>query len=81
MSEIINLRENQINAVQVSLNNDFQSGIHFHATGTGKSWIAMNIINQFNIKYPLHNIMWICEKKSILIEQFSKNNIKERNFL
>ena len=78
---MINLRENQINAVQVSLNNDFQSGIHFHATGTGKSWIAMNIINQFNIKYSLHNIMWICEKKSILIEQFSKNNIKERNFL
>ena len=75
MNEIINLRENQINAVQVSLNNDFQSGIHFHATGTGKSWIAMNIINQFNIKYPTNNIMWICEKKSILIEQFSKKNI------
>lgn len=81
MNQSINLRPNQIKALQVSLDNDFESGVHFHATGTGKSWIAMNIINNFNEKYPKANILWICEKKSILIEQFNKNNIKERNFL
>lgn len=81
MNESFQLRPNQTRALQLSIDNDFQSGIHFHATGTGKSWIAMNIIHNYNIKYPKHNILWICEKKSILIEQFNINNIKQRNFL
>ena len=79
--EINHLRKNQINAIQTSLDNNFHSGIHFHATGTGKSWIAMNIIHQYHLQYPTHNILWICEKKSILIEQFHSKNIKDRNFL
>ena len=53
------LRDNQINAINISINNDFDSGIHFHATGTGKSWIAMNIINEYNIRYPKNNILWL----------------------
>jgi len=75
-----NLRTNQKNAINESLKNDFQSGIHYHATGTGKSWIAMNIILQFHNKYPKNNIMWICEKKSILVEQFNISNLRERHF-
>jgi superfamily II DNA or RNA helicase len=74
------LRENQTNAIQVSLENDFESGVHYQATGTGKSWIAMHLIFEFHQKYPKSNIMWICEKKSILIEQFKYQNLKERNF-
>lgn len=74
------LRLNQINAIEESIKNDFQSGIHAHATGTGKSWIAMNIIKEYNKKYPTNNVLWICEKKSILIEQFDKKIIKKRNF-
>lgn len=74
------LRDNQINAINISINNDFDSGIHFHATGTGKSWIAMNIINEYNKKYPNNNIIWLCEKKSILIEQFNIDSLKSRNF-
>ena len=70
MNQSINLRPNQIKALQVSIDNDFESGIHFHATGTGKSWIAMNIIKNYNEKYPNGNILWICEKKSILINRF-----------
>ena len=75
-----NLRNNQKNAINISLDNDFQSGIHYHATGTGKSWIAMNIILQYHSKYPKNNIMWICEKKSILVEQFNISNLRERHF-
>jgi len=75
-----NLRPNQVRAIQQTINNDFTSGIHYHATGSGKSWIAMHIILEFYRKYPKHNVMWICEKKSILIEQFSRANLKERNF-
>lgn len=81
MNESRCLRRNQINALETSNDNDFKSGVHFHATGTGKSWIAMNIIRDYNIKYPKNNIVWICEKKSILIEQFNIDNIKQRNFL
>ena len=74
------LKNNQLNAINISNKNNFESGIHFHATGTGKSWIAMNIIKDYNIKYPLNNIIWLCEKKSILLEQFNLDLLKERNF-
>ena len=69
------LRVNQINAIKTSINNDFKSGVHFHATGTGKSWIAMNLLTEYNKLYNNHNILWICEKKSILIEQFENSNL------
>lgn len=74
------LRLNQINAIETSIRNDFTSGVHFHATGTGKSWIAMNLVAEYNKIYNNHNILWICEKKSILIEQFDNSNLKQRNF-
>ena len=74
------LNKNQINAIDTSINNDFQSGIHFHATGTGKSWIALELILAFNNKYKNTNIFWICERKSILIEQFSSKLLKERGY-
>jgi len=75
-----NLRPNQIRAIEETVSNDFNSGIHYHATGTGKSWIAMHIILRFHDNYPKANVMWICEKKSILIEQFNRANLKERHF-
>lgn len=74
------LRKNQIDAINCSINNDFESGIHFHTTGTGKSWIAMSILDEYNKKYPKKNVLWICERKDILKEQFSSKKIKERNF-
>ena len=64
------LRKNQLLAINNSISNDFQSGIHYHATGTGKSWIAMYILKEFNKKYPNKNVMWICERKDILKQQF-----------
>lgn len=74
------LRKNQRLAIETSISNDFESGVHFHATGTGKSWIAMNLVAEYNRKYPQHNILWICEKKTILIEQFESKNLKDRSF-
>ena len=80
----MNLNKNQIHAIQTSIENDFQSGIHFHATGTGKSWIGLELIMAFQQKYKnlqkIPNIFWICERKSILIEQFSNKLLKERGF-
>ena len=42
------LRVNQKIAIEKSIENDFTSGIHYHATGSGKSWIAMKIVEEFN---------------------------------
>ena len=74
------LRPNQIQAINISKENDFQSGIHYHATGTGKSWIAMYILKEYYTQYPKNNVFWICERKDILSQQFSKETIKNRNF-
>ena len=74
------LRKNQEVAVKISINNDFKSGIHFHATGTGKSHIALEIISEYHQRYPINNIIWLCEQKSILIEQFTRNNIKKKGY-
>ena len=74
------LRLNQKKAINISINNNFQSGIHFHATGTGKSWIALHIILEYQTRYPQNNILWLCEKKDILIQQFDKNTLQEKGF-
>ena len=70
------LRKNQILAIESSIKNDFQSGVHFHATGTGKSWIAFELVLRFIEKYPASNILWLCEQKTILNQQFNRNNLK-----
>ena len=67
------LRINQRNAINFSKNNNFESGVHFHATGTGKSWISLELILEYHNIYPDKNILWLCEQKSILIEQFNRN--------
>lgn len=38
------LRKNQLDAIQQSCSNDFQSGVHFHATGTGKCHLKDTLI-------------------------------------
>ena len=68
------LRANQLRAVEATTNNNFKSGVHFHATGTGKSWISLEIMVNYNNKYNNRNIIWMCEQKSILIEQFNKKH-------
>lgn len=66
------LRSNQQNAIKTSSSNDFENGVHFHATGTGKSIIILELIKQYNTKYPKNNILWLCETKSILSDQYNK---------
>ena len=85
------LREHQRNSVQLSIDNDFLSGVHFHATGTGKSWVSFYILAHFyqSVKTgkklfekspkPLV-IFWICERKNILDEQFNQKTLRERGF-
>ena len=72
---IINLYSHQQNAIKKTIENNYESGIHFHATGTGKSYIALNILFEYHKKYPKRNIIWFCEQKSILHDFFNNINI------
>lgn len=74
------LNPNQLEAINISVKNDFQSGIHFHATGTGKSWIAFHILMEYHKLYSKHHILWICEKKDILLQQFNSKNLINNGF-
>ena len=49
---IINLYSHQQNAIKKTIENNYESGVHFHATGTGKSYIALNILFEYHKKYP-----------------------------
>lgn len=71
---------NQNDAISISVSNNFKSGVHYHATGTGKSWIALDLIFKFHESNPHSTIMWLCEQKSILIEQFRRETLKERGY-
>ena len=68
------LNNNQINAINESIKNDFNSGIIAHATGTGKSLIGINIIYEYVKKYYKSNIFWLCEYKQVINELFNNKN-------
>jgi superfamily II DNA or RNA helicase len=74
------LRNNQKKAIDKSIANNFKSGVHFHATGTGKSWIALELVTKYNNTYPNKNIIWLCEQKTILIEQFKTKTLKDKGY-
>ena len=74
------LYDNQLKAINKSIETDFSSGIHCHATGTGKSYIALEIIYKFIEKYPSSNILWLCEQKTILKEQFDEKTLISKGY-
>jgi len=65
------LNNNQINAIDETINNNFNSGIIAHATGTGKSLIGINIVHEYVKKYCDSNIFWLCEYKQVINELFN----------
>jgi len=74
------MRKHQLDALELSEKNNYQSGIHFHATGTGKSWVALQLALNFSKKNSNCCIFWICEQKSILTEQFQPDVLKQKGF-
>lgn len=67
----MNLKLNQKSAIDFCINNNFESGVISHATGTGKSVIGINLIIEYIKKYGNCNIIWLCEFKTIINELFN----------
>ena len=44
------LRQHQSISIKKTIENNYESGVHFHATGTGKSIIAINILIEYHKK-------------------------------
>ena len=63
---MINLYKHQLQSINNTINQNFNSGIHCHATGSGKTIIAGNIVLEYNKKHKDDNIIWFTERKSIL---------------
>ena len=72
------LYDHQTYSINNSINQDFISGIHCHATGSGKTIIAGNIVLEYNKKYENNNVLWFTERKSILIDSFVHKNLKKK---
>ena len=77
---MLSLRKNQLEAVTKSIENNFQNGIHFHATGTGKSITALQLLIEYNNINSQSNVLWLCEQKNILVEQFSTNTLRKKGY-
>ena len=72
------LRQNQVNAISLSVKNNFKSGIHFHATGSGKSWIALELILKYYEKYPKKILFGYANKKVFLLNNLIKVQSKKK---
>ncbi len=72
------LRKHQKAAIDLSIHNNFSSGIHSHATGTGKSIIGLELVLNYNTKYPENHVLWLCEQKSCLTQLFNNETLKHK---
>lgn len=73
------LYEHQSRAINTIVESNFANGVVHYATGTGKSIIGFETVNKFNELYPTKNIIWICEHKCILQQQFNQNQMITKN--
>lgn len=65
------LYAHQEKAIQRVLDTDFETSVIQYATGTGKSIIGFEIISKYHINNPRKNILWVCEHKFVIQQQFS----------
>ena len=77
--DIIKLRNHQLEAIKSAKNNNFNSGLHSMATGTGKSITALKIISEYNKKNPSNTILWLCERPDIMQKLFFKKKRDDKD--
>ncbi len=73
-------RPNQKESIEISLKNNFLSGIDLHATGGGKTFIILAKAYYYNQLFN-KNILLICEKKYILCNEFANLELINKNII
>jgi hypothetical protein len=71
------LWKHQRDALLHSIDNDFASGTHAHATGSGKSILGHSLIRAFSQEHPQQLMMWLCEQTSVIAEIFSRKDVRK----
>ena len=70
-------KPNQIRGIEETLKQNFASGIHSQATGTGKTIMMLKIMWLRHQQYPEEHMIWFCERKDIPKKIFfDKNNVE-----
>ena len=73
------LRKNQLKALEITIKMILNLS-SFSCYGTGKSWISLEIILKYNENIQ-KQLLWLCEQKSILVEQFEKVRSKKKDIM
>ncbi len=83
-NKIINLRDNQLDAINRTIEQGFRSGIHCQNMGAGKSIIMLKIIQSHHNEFQNNGSLYIitCFRQEILKDLFfgSKGELKNSEF-
>lgn len=66
------LWDHQRSALKLVERSGFSSGVVAHATGTGKSRTAWEIVSSFGRRHQGRIIIWVCERSSVLRDLFKQ---------
>ena len=62
----------QQRALDVSICNGFASGVHAHATGSGKSILGHALVRAYAEMHKGELMVWVCEQAGVIAEIFSR---------
>lgn len=66
------LWDHQKRAVAAVVGSGFKDGVIAHATGTGKSRTAWELVSTFGTSNPGRVVLWVCERANVLRDLFSQ---------
>ena len=66
----------QQHALDASVGNKFESGVHAHATGAGKSRLGHALLRAFANQTPGSLMFWLCEQTSVIRDIFERRGAR-----
>jgi len=66
----------QQHALDASVGNKFESGVHAHATGAGKSRLGHALLRAFANQTPGSLMFWLCEQTSVVRDIFERRGAR-----
>jgi len=65
-------RPHQAEALKATIGENFSSGCHAHATGSGKSFLGISIVRSYLNANDDKVAIWLCEQVSVITQIFEK---------